>query len=642
MPGVIATIPRVQFSNALGVPLAGGKLITYLAGTTTPEPTYQNQALTIANPPSITLDSTGSCVLWLDPEKAYKFVLKNALGVTQPGWPIDNISGAAPGTFVTGLGGDTGTSLVRGTWFGGIKAQLSSLATSAGASLMGFIQSGVGAVAQAVQEALRERVSVTQFGAKCDGVTDDSGAVALACTRAGKRSLLFPGICHVATETTITAPIADTGAQIFSATSLIKIDNGRPVRACWFGAVPDNTTEASAPIMRALTAAKSAPVLLDTGSYKTTSPITVHGDDLNGRQKLMGAGMSATFINCHGSGSGIASDQGLADYMQLAGFTIENKEPIAGQIGLDLGTMRNGVVKDIYVKNFQVGVALRKNVDAVGNYYNSLENIVADCGAAAVGTIGFQIGNSIAGHTNREGNACDMYACRSYGAQTGLAIIGTGNTIKAHKIVSCTYAIAMLEGFDNRIEAYCESQIVDNMGSAAAGTVGNYIDLFNDALNMTPFVDNGWNMISGNVQAGGAGYPAPFRVLDCALTDHINVQGKVGATIPVFSVKLPERDGAVRAVVTLSGYTFTAGTWSGVQQWSAYKKAAGTPIFNLDNTLGDNRFTVTSAPDGTLTWSIPGDLGPTIFTTVQVTVSLQGTSADTTGLGSKILYKRLV
>lgn len=94
MTGVIATIPRIQFSNALGLPLAGGKLTTYLAGTTTPEPTYQDQALTIENETTITLDSTGSCVLWLDPAKTYKLLLKSALGVTQPGWPVDNISGA--------------------------------------------------------------------------------------------------------------------------------------------------------------------------------------------------------------------------------------------------------------------------------------------------------------------------------------------------------------------------------------------------------------------------------------------------------------------------------------------------------------------------------------------------------------------
>lgn len=95
MTGVIATIPRFQFSNALGVPLAGGTLATYIAGTTTPAKTYQDEALTIENTNPVKLDARGECVLWLDPAKSYKLVLKSALGVTQ--WTQDNVSGAYSG-----------------------------------------------------------------------------------------------------------------------------------------------------------------------------------------------------------------------------------------------------------------------------------------------------------------------------------------------------------------------------------------------------------------------------------------------------------------------------------------------------------------------------------------------------------------
>lgn len=98
MTGVIATIPRFQFSDSLGVPLVGGTLTTYLTNTTTPTNTWQDQALTTANSNPVLLDATGSCVLWLDPAITYKFVLKNALGVTV--WTDNNISGAGTATSI--------------------------------------------------------------------------------------------------------------------------------------------------------------------------------------------------------------------------------------------------------------------------------------------------------------------------------------------------------------------------------------------------------------------------------------------------------------------------------------------------------------------------------------------------------------
>lgn len=171
MTGVIATIPRIQFSNALGIPLAGGKLYTYLAGTTTPEATYQDEDLTTANENPITLDSTGSCVIWLDPNKSYKFLLKSALGVTQPGWPVDNISGAS--------------NLISLQPTLSLYAKLTTLAAAAGSSLIGFIQAGAGAVSRTVQSKLRDCVSVADFGAVGDGITDDTAAL-LAAIAYGK------------------------------------------------------------------------------------------------------------------------------------------------------------------------------------------------------------------------------------------------------------------------------------------------------------------------------------------------------------------------------------------------------------------------------------------------------------------------
>lgn len=170
MAGVIATIPKFQFS-ANGVPMVGGTLDTYIAGSTTPATTWQDAAITIANTNPISLDARGECVLWLDPAVVYKFVLKNAQGVIQ--WTQDNISN--PAALANSLRAD--------------------LAASSGASLVGFQQEGTGAVPTTVQSKLQESVSVKDFGAVGDGVADDASAINAAIGYANSKgggTVFFP------------------------------------------------------------------------------------------------------------------------------------------------------------------------------------------------------------------------------------------------------------------------------------------------------------------------------------------------------------------------------------------------------------------------------------------------------------------
>jgi hypothetical protein len=82
-----------QFFNNSGVPLAGGLLYTYQAGTTTPAATYTTVAGTIANANPIVLDASGRppSELWLDSAYSYKLVLKTSASVLL--WTMDNLSG---------------------------------------------------------------------------------------------------------------------------------------------------------------------------------------------------------------------------------------------------------------------------------------------------------------------------------------------------------------------------------------------------------------------------------------------------------------------------------------------------------------------------------------------------------------------
>ena len=84
-----------QFFDNNGNPLTGGKLYTYAAGTTTPQPTYTSVAGNVAHTNPIVLDAAGRVSnggeIWLTDSTLYKFILKTSADVLL--WSVDNIGG---------------------------------------------------------------------------------------------------------------------------------------------------------------------------------------------------------------------------------------------------------------------------------------------------------------------------------------------------------------------------------------------------------------------------------------------------------------------------------------------------------------------------------------------------------------------
>lgn len=80
---------RQRFFDSNGLPLNGGKLYAYAAGTTTPQDTYVNASGTLNTNP-VTLDANGYADVWIDPTLSYKFILKDSGGNTL--WTVDNVS----------------------------------------------------------------------------------------------------------------------------------------------------------------------------------------------------------------------------------------------------------------------------------------------------------------------------------------------------------------------------------------------------------------------------------------------------------------------------------------------------------------------------------------------------------------------
>lgn len=72
--------PRVQFFSNTGRPLIGGRIHTYVAGSSTRAPTYKDAARAQPNANPIILDGRGEASIYLDLGVEYKFVVEDTTG----------------------------------------------------------------------------------------------------------------------------------------------------------------------------------------------------------------------------------------------------------------------------------------------------------------------------------------------------------------------------------------------------------------------------------------------------------------------------------------------------------------------------------------------------------------------------------
>lgn len=96
----IAPFGRYRAFDADGAPLAGGKLYTYEAGTSTPKTTYTDKDAGSANTNPVVLDADGYGDVWLD-TGGYKFVLKDSSGNLL--WEKDDIDGGSTGGYASSV-----------------------------------------------------------------------------------------------------------------------------------------------------------------------------------------------------------------------------------------------------------------------------------------------------------------------------------------------------------------------------------------------------------------------------------------------------------------------------------------------------------------------------------------------------------
>jgi hypothetical protein len=93
---LLVSYPKFHAQDASGAALVGGKLHTYIPGTTTDKATYSDIGLTIPNTNPVVLNSEGDATIYLN--GAYDFALTDADDV--PIWSMGNIGAASSSSYV--------------------------------------------------------------------------------------------------------------------------------------------------------------------------------------------------------------------------------------------------------------------------------------------------------------------------------------------------------------------------------------------------------------------------------------------------------------------------------------------------------------------------------------------------------------
>jgi len=229
------TMPLETVSDASGNPGNGWKLAFYVSGTTTPATTYSNAALSTPNSNPVIANANGRFSdIFLTPSVSYKVILLNASDVVQ--WTADPISSTALATAdLAGLVKASSLSS-NGADLQAIMDKLAGTVNAASISntvsdqqaitdKLDFLQTGTGAVTRSLGAKLRDVVSIKDFGAACDGTTDDTAAWNAAL--ATGRDISFP-----ASQSRITGKLSYSstwGQRIIgdgNYTSIFVIDSG--------------------------------------------------------------------------------------------------------------------------------------------------------------------------------------------------------------------------------------------------------------------------------------------------------------------------------------------------------------------------------------------------------------------------------
>lgn len=347
---------KQQFIDINGKPLVGGTVTTYLVGTSTPNPTWQDPAQTILNTNPVVLDARGQCVMY--GTGSFRQVVNDVASnliwdqvVTDPG-----------GTLSAGLSNTIdptqGVSLIPTA--DRIVLNITTLRTlpKTGGSVEAFVQG---------------------YYAKGDG--------------GGGTYYLDPA------DTTT----ADNGGSVIVASDggRWKLTQAQNISIRQFGAKGDGTTDDTVAIQNTLNNFSS--IFLPPGNFLFSNLTVAKPID------IVGSGVSCTTLTCStttGNGISISSSSSRIFRVNLRNFCITYSGIATSGSALYLNNIGQGAIRDLMITGGAAGVGPFN-----GLFLNNVTQFPFD---------NIQVNNVLADGIHIDGNCTDLYLSNSRSDANGL------------------------------------------------------------------------------------------------------------------------------------------------------------------------------------------------------------------------------
>ena len=490
-----------QFFDNTGKPLAGGKIFTYQAGSTSVlRSTFTTFTGLVANTNPIVLNSSGRAVneIWLDTALSYNLVLTQSDGTTVIE-SVDNVGAIVPGgqglavtdqvyiatadqtIFMSSTPFSIGANMVavyrNGARLINIRDYTETSSTqitlnvpaeagdeflfSTGtlistigvdAASVGYIPAGVNAVPTDVQQKLRERISLKDYGAACNGVADDTSEALAAIASIGSNpvTLIIPGPTKVSGNLTFNPNtqlefsnggkiIGTAGSEVIIVQSNLAVEAKQIFSNCvpystvsqtcypeWFGAVRNGSTSDLPAFNMAVYFLKDVTgvIQLMPGTYAIDNVWNIGYHQI----AVQGAGNNISFIKSTGTNANGISVTGTSG-SHIRNVMLRDFSLILGTaatsycFGLQLTFTAFAIVERMQVQNFLYGVRLE------GATNSQLTKVGATYTGATNGFIGFLLYGGASGATSANASSIlkDCYASGVGGlsAQEGFRIYGS-------------------------------------------------------------------------------------------------------------------------------------------------------------------------------------------------------------------------